>query len=236
MALDYELAHKLADLCDAAYYSPITIQNKCEKYAYTTTCLEIGANFCFLAEGVTENVIVFRGVNDWKDALLAIDVGFNSKYHDLFTVHKGFYRAWEEIQPQLDKLLNSVNSDKPLIICGHSLGGAIAQLFGGYYSDHFKNIQVYTFGSPRVGTSSWARFIKKQSLQTGLQFFCFINLSDIITSLPWKLFGWKTINPIRIGQKKLWNHFFATRGLSHKIARYRRTLLLILHGRLKPPV
>lgn len=47
---------------------------------------------------------------------------------------------------------------KRLIITGISLGGALAQLaFVDIYNrQFFQDVQVVTFGSPRVGNAKWA--------------------------------------------------------------------------------
>ena len=79
-------------------------------------------------------------------------------------VHKGFLKAWKSIEePVWDKvskvMLRYAGSGK-VVICGHSLGGAMATLAGldifwDVEEKYQKSLSVITFGSPRVGNASF---------------------------------------------------------------------------------
>lgn len=74
-------------------------------------------------------------------------------------VHAGFLSMWRDsglrdgLTDSMAHLLSAVGWDGPLYITGHSLGGALASLCAVYMKHTFvlDEVNVYTFGSPRVG-------------------------------------------------------------------------------------
>ena len=62
-------------------------------------------------------------------------------------VHTGFWDAMESIAPRLNDLIGEM----PVILTGHSLGGAIAIAYAAYRAlYHLKTVELVTFGAPRV--------------------------------------------------------------------------------------
>eukprot|EP00178_Gracilaria_changii_P010063 TRINITY_DN2932_c0_g1_i1.p1 TRINITY_DN2932_c0_g1~~TRINITY_DN2932_c0_g1_i1.p1 ORF type:complete len:168 (+),score=19.21 TRINITY_DN2932_c0_g1_i1:355-858(+) len=88
---------------------------------------------------------------------------------------------WLKIRDDtFDDLRQSVKTNR-LIITGISLGGGLASLS---YIDikatgEFENVEVITFGSPRVGNTKWAEFF--DSLVEHSRFYI---LDDPIAALP----------------------------------------------------
>ena len=73
-------------------------------------------------------------------------------------VHEGFATGLGSIWKPLTEALSKVAS-KPLLITGHSLGGALAVLAAFALrrpEPHFDIIGLYTFGQPRVGNQAFA--------------------------------------------------------------------------------
>ncbi|WP_166217888.1 lipase family protein [Pseudomonas atagonensis] len=74
-------------------------------------------------------------------------------------VHRGFYEAAQKAYDFAVKYLEKFYTGQTLLICGHSLGGAITLLLSemlrrrpeGY------NIQLYTYGAPRAGDADFVR-------------------------------------------------------------------------------
>jgi hypothetical protein len=62
-------------------------------------------------------------------------------------VHRGFQRACTGIWPLLKPHLPASG---PLLLTGHSLGGAVAQIIGMWLHKRGKNVQIYSYGSPKV--------------------------------------------------------------------------------------
>lgn len=104
-----------------------------------------------------EALIAFRGTDltqDWvTDANLLWAIGPTGNM-----VHKGFNDTWRGCQQVIDSFFNGKRPSR--IHCvGHSLGGALATLTADYLkSTHAgSDVQLYTFGSPRVGGMDFAR-------------------------------------------------------------------------------
>lgn len=80
-------------------------------------------------------------------------------------------------------LLNQVDFTDDVIVCGHSLGGALAMLCGLdiKYNNPEKQVRVYTFGAPRVGNKSFSRSYNRRM---GASSFHFALPGDPITKVP----------------------------------------------------
>jgi len=104
-------------------------------------------------------------------------------------IHSGFYNAWEDMREEAMKfILQKIFQQHELaakftqiIVCGHSLGGALAQLC----ALQLKlltglNIQVYTFGSPRVGDKSFCRWMNEHVPNN----YRLTMLHDPVTTIP----------------------------------------------------
>ncbi|OBT11159.1 hypothetical protein A9267_00460 [Shewanella sp. UCD-FRSSP16_17] len=100
-------------------------------------------------------VIAFRGTAGLADTLTdlhcGVTVGPNYK-----AVHAGFNRTFESIKPQLATLMAKAGN-RPVHCVGHSLGGALATLAANWIRSQYKvNVNLYTFGAPRVGFGPFA--------------------------------------------------------------------------------
>ena len=73
---------------------------------------------------------------------------------------------------------------KPAIFIGHSLGGALATYAAmrAHWAQK-KVLAVYTFASPRVGNTRWA---KVYNPILGQRTFRFANRHDLVTRLPFR--------------------------------------------------
>ena len=77
-------------------------------------------------------------------------------------VHGGFWAAWMDVQDSMYKYprtekIEPKNPARPIWLCGHSLGGAIASLAGTQlHRDGYTIKGVYTFGQPRVFNTATA--------------------------------------------------------------------------------
>ncbi len=76
-------------------------------------------------------------------------------------VHSGFQRTFSLLRPQLKKFLDEwcQSSNRGSVHCvGHSLGGALATLTADWVAtnSYTSNVNLYTFGAPRVGLSGFA--------------------------------------------------------------------------------
>ena len=74
-------------------------------------------------------------------------------------VHSGFLTSF--FQSRKESTSFSTRENRPIIFCGHSLGGGIATIASLYYTYKYKNVSCVTFGSPRVGDKIRMYFIEE---------------------------------------------------------------------------
>jgi acetyl esterase/lipase len=128
--------------------------------------------------------IVFRGTEDWKDML--IDSRCNQ-----FTVHirgneckvhNGFHQAYDSVQTIIESLPYHELKNYTIVVCGHSLGGALATLCAAYLNAmRLDNpINVVTFGSPRCGNDKFANIFDA----TIVHHYRFIHDNDVVPMVP----------------------------------------------------
>lgn len=90
-------------------------------------------------------------------------------------LHSGYADALELVQGKINALLKRIDYEQ-LIVCGHSLGGALGIVFTRLYASGV-NGACYTFGAPPVGAAD---------VQYGLKtpVYEIVNELDIVPSLP----------------------------------------------------
>ncbi len=107
--------------------------------------------------------------------------------------HRGFYEAFQATKPFVDRYLNAFyTGEQTLVVCGHSLGGAIALLLTEWLRREWSSdIQLYTFGAPRAAD---AAFVKAAQSLTHHRI---VNHNDPVPALPlpWMDAEWKLALP-----------------------------------------
>jgi len=102
--------------------------------------------------GVT--IIIIRGTNNGRNVLTDLDARpFRDKKLG-FSVHRGFRDASEKLR---NDIIENHVLEEDIILTGHSLGGAIAQIIGLWLEDDAYDVQIYTFGSPSITTAPVGR-------------------------------------------------------------------------------
>ena len=71
--------------------------------------------------------VAIKGTASLYDALSDLNAGVRSS-HTGFSVHQGFYYAFNSIQSELQQFIRGLKSTSVVHCVGHSLGGAIATL------------------------------------------------------------------------------------------------------------
>ena len=142
-----------------------------------------------------------KGFNDWR-----INFNFPAKAYKrmgktIWFAHRGFLKAWQEIEPMLkNEILDK--TVKKIIITGYSHGAAIAILCYEYVwfnrPDLRTEIEGYGFGCPRV---FWG--FKYKAVKCRWERFTVIrNINDIFTHLPPAIFGFSHVGTLfKIGKK-----------------------------------
>ena len=133
-------------------------------------------------------VIACRGTqptefNDVKADLRAMPVVAET----VSRVHKGFKAEVDELWPMVCDDLTAIMPTQKLWFCGHSLGAAMATIMASrcfYYASVPDPVELYTYGSPRVG---WKGYV----VHLGVVHHRWKNNNDIVTTVPPTLLGYK---------------------------------------------
>ena len=188
------------DACDAAYkYDNVDLRDT----TYVPVENPSKSNLALIKEIPEDNttLVAFRGTHakskddfvKWMNILQDADIrqeqldtscidGASAPSNAL--VHSGFQGALKELTEAglFDKV---TGKDKSILITGHSLGGAMALLFAiqlilmGY-----KNVQLITFGQPRVGNEDFNFFVKTLISERSLKIDRYWHWLDPVPNLP----------------------------------------------------
>lgn len=158
----------------------------------------------FCASNDSTLLICFRGTDstsDWLADAMSAKValqGLDGK------VHTGFLRTLLVVCDDVFDILRNLMLDGGglrILVCGHSLGGAMATLFASRCK-YFIHL-VCTFGSPRVGDAEFAERFNKRFKSHSLRF---VNNNDAVARVPWKCMGYDHV----------WHqHYFDAAGRLH---------------------
>ncbi|KAH8887421.1 lipase [Thozetella sp. PMI_491] len=173
-----------------------TVQSHGSKVLATFDGLATDQQGYVTVDTVTSQIIVsFKGshsVRNWITNLefLFTDCDFVSDCK----VHTGFANAWTEVESAVLAAVKSATAAHPtfkVITTGHSLGGAVATLGGAYLRKAGYSVDIYTFGSPRVGNDAFADFVTAQAGAENRV----THLNDLVPRLPPLVFGYRHTSP-----------------------------------------
>jgi len=133
-------------------------------------------------------VLAFRGTEGRKDFLtdllfrkLPFQAGLAGA-PTIGQVHRGFLAALDSVWNQVLTAVQGLGPDRPLFVCGHSLGAALAQLAAMRLVKHGRAVAaVYVYGSPRVGD---AEFRDAYNSVLKRQTFLHVNDQDVVPTVP----------------------------------------------------
>ena len=123
-------------------------------------------------------VVAFRGTESVGNALTDAETALIR--HDAFPglVHLGFSHAADAVYPTVRSLLTCLARELPILVTGHSLGGAMATLVAHRLSaEGFPVRAVYSYGSPRAGDRHFRNAYR-------LPNYRFVNDNDLVPHLP----------------------------------------------------
>jgi len=154
-------------------------------------------------------IIVCRGTQPTQMSDIKADLkAYKTKFRDICWCHDGFK---DEVEKNLDwamqvAIKNGLNT-KAVSVCGHSLGGAMAHLFALFIShQHSNKVKLFTYGSPRVGGTSFVQAWKSCSIEAHR----FRNNNDVVTDVPFSLMGYK-----HVGKLHYINHYGNIRKMTY---------------------
>jgi triacylglycerol lipase len=102
--------------------------------------------------------------------------------------HLGFGAYARELMAQMWIARVEIDPNQDTIICGHSLGGAVATIMAAQLQDQLPLLQLVTFGSPRPGGR---RF--KQRLR--VPHYRFVHANDVVPTMPMAACGFRHTCP-----------------------------------------
>lgn len=166
---------KLMSVCKDAY--AIEKDATLVKPTHTEYQRSVGHTQFMVREYSDHSVITYGGSKEWQDWAHDANI-VKTPYKDMGWVHKGFSSAYDELLPEQNKVLNK---NKPVVVTGHSLGGATAtvaamDLKARGYDVH----SLTTFGCPMVGGDSFAGNFK----QADIPAFRYVNAWDVVPRVP----------------------------------------------------
>ena len=95
------------------------------------------------------SIIVIRGTANEANVLSDIDVKLVKDGRLGIYLHKGFRDASLGIMEIIDR---DHTVEHTVHVTGHSLGGAVAQIIGMWLHKRGKNVQIFSYGSPKISS------------------------------------------------------------------------------------
>ena len=177
-----------AKLSSIAYNNITEVKSQAKKLGFTTIKFyEKDGAQAYRFMNKTDLVIACRGTqptefNDLKADLRALPVMAET----VGRVHIGFKTEVDDIWPMIEQDINhKTNVTKTLWFCGHSLGAAMATIMASrakYNVELNDPVELYTFGSPRVG---WRKYVNSLDVVHHR----WKNNNDIVTTVPLAIMG-----------------------------------------------
>lgn len=134
-----------------------------------------GYAYCTRKKAGGQVLIAFRGTepNDLRDFMTNLQV--KPAPWKGVQVHAGFLAAAQSLEGAVqDWLARHREADDELLLCGHSLGAALATLFALMVAPS----QVITIGSPRVGDADFVQALPVVNITR------IVNCCDVVPTLP----------------------------------------------------
>ncbi|KAI9684700.1 MAG: hypothetical protein M1829_000075 [Trizodia sp. TS-e1964] len=141
-------------------------------------------------------VLSFRGSRSIRNFIH--DLHFSQTYSDICmfcAVHSGFWAGWLEVRDQVLAAMRTTAAaypDHQIIITGHSLGGALANLAAAEIRKAgIADAALYTYGAPRIGNYFLSSYITNQAGGN----FRITHTDDPIPRLPPILLNYVHVSP-----------------------------------------
>jgi len=181
-AFDLQVSGFLAEASLLVYVKdPKFIETTLDQAGFSKTLFfENQGTYAYLAISDSDLILVFRGSETADKTDYTTDAKIiQMPYKDFGSAHSGFVEAVGWVSEPIDKEINQLLEEKPrsLWITGHSLGGALATLYGVHRGD--QSTAVYTIGAPRVGG-----IILAKEGDERIRLYRQVNDNDIIPRLP----------------------------------------------------
>ncbi|KAL8924995.1 MAG: hypothetical protein Q9172_002424 [Xanthocarpia lactea] len=141
-------------------------------------------------------VLAFRGSSSVRN--FVADANFLAEPTDICpscTAHNGFWDSWVEARPGVLAALKTAAASHPnnrVIVTGHSLGGAIADLAAAEIRNSGITADLYTYGAPRIAGKTLSDYITNQNKGGNYRV---THKDDPVPRLPPVVLGFVHISP-----------------------------------------
>ena len=132
--------------------------------------------------------VVWRGSESKKDFQNDASIDKVPFLNDGEKVHIGFKYCWESVlgdtYDAIDSALENLQGETTdIVVCGYSLGGAVATLYAHSIKKHYPkyNIKSVTIGSPRVGNKTFKDNYDLSDIDT----LRIVHNNDLVTHTPY---------------------------------------------------
>lgn len=135
-------------------------------------------------------VVAFRGSSshmDWVHNAMVPLKPLPSPHRSSVRAHGGFLRQYTSIQAQMHKILRD-NGTTHVLLCGHSLGGALAVIAAAMMPESM-TCDVVTFGAPRAGNAE----LSKAAFGRCVKCVRVVHDRDVVPTVPFRLLGYSHI-------------------------------------------
>ncbi|XP_046858009.1 lipase-like [Xenia sp. Carnegie-2017] len=154
------------------------------KLSHDSKLFDLGRTKGFVKNTRNEIVVSFQGsfrTVDWLRDFIIVKKSY-SGCQDC-KVHTGFVKAYSPLKDQMFRKLRDLNRNKQekVLVTGHSLGGAMATLAAVDLINAGYQVDLITFGAPRVGNKAFAQYVDR--IVKGLNLRV-TYLNDIVTVVP----------------------------------------------------
>jgi triacylglycerol lipase len=201
-AANFGNAQLLATAAELAYYpADVGVPKYQEQLGLKTQLISVDNTQAYVGGDAGTLVVAFRGsqsptsldgVKDWlltnannflivPEGRIGTDfmaAGVGARFH------RGFMEALAEIWEPLVAAVQAEQdaNERPLFVCGHSLGGALALLASWRFQRQFLPVfQLCTYGAPMVGNAAAVAAIDKEFAGRILRF---VDAPDLVPRLP----------------------------------------------------
>jgi len=189
IAFDLKIAVECAKLCQIVYGGYSEIKEILPKeYSLVEYFDKKNSQAILVQDKQNNNWLIFRGTELDTIGDLITDIKIRKENIGIGEVHRGFRDALTNISNNIDRAVYGLDN---IYIAGHSLGGALATLYTTHFTfDLGLNLKlkgIYTFGSPRVGNTEFA---KNYNMNLKDVTYRMVNNCDIVTRIPTRLTGY----------------------------------------------
>ena len=179
---DWRILKDWCDLCDVSYKnSNDASKTLLDEFVFIEN-KDTDAQ-CYVIYNRFTTFIVFRGTSTLTDWKADLNISQENMYdYKHVKIHKGFKKQYWSVKDKIYKCIEN-NLHIPIVVIGHSLGGALAQICAIDIKMRYtinSDVSVFTIGSPRVGNSSFANLYNKLIKNS----YRLKNKGDVITYFP----------------------------------------------------